>query len=150
MGDQRRRERTRLLEGHPAQTPPKSVSGWCPRAPRGKEGGRGARRTGQPGLGSPEAEPFLLPAARLGACCFLLGILYFAPVPLLAPQPRAARRGPLSLWPLWVSSASCPVAPRTSLGLCPPDDPPCNSSTTGQRPPSLGGRHGWLAPAALK
>ncbi|XP_059934920.1 uncharacterized protein LOC132476780 [Mesoplodon densirostris] len=120
---------------------PRGVASW---GTRGEEGGRGARRTGQPGRTAPKRSRFsYLPPAWVPAVSSLAS-LYFAPVPLLAPQPRAARGGPRSLSPLWVSSASCPVAPRASLGLCPPDDPPCNSSTTGQRPPSLGGRHGRL------
>lgn len=142
------RERMGLFvgqRGEPGANSPHSSGG-------GVLGHPGARRAGEElgAPGSPEAEPVLLPAARLGACCFLLGIALLRSSPTSgAPAPSRAR-GPAALSPLWVSSASCPVAPRASLGLCPPGDPPCNSSTTGQRPPSPGGRHGWLVPAGLK
>jgi hypothetical protein len=144
LGDRRRPERMGLLVGYPEQTPPKAGGD-------GVQGHPGARRTGEelgaqgsPGQTAPEqSRASYLPPASVPAASSLAS-LYFAPVPLLAPQPRAARGGPLSFLPLWVSSASRPVAPRTSLGLCAPDDPPCNSSTTGRRPPSLGGRYGAL------
>lgn len=83
------------------------------------------------------------PGTRSGAISYLppawvpavssLASLYLAPVSLLAPQPRAARGGR--------SLARLSVAPRTSLGLCPPDDPPASAPARGRRPPSLGGRY---------
>lgn len=141
---------SRVERGLLERLPQKLGEGVASWGTRGKVGWRGARRTGQLGGAAPKRSWFsYLPPAWVPAVSSLAS-LYFAPVPLLAPQPRAARGGPRSRSPLWVSSASCPVAPRASLGLCPPDDPPCNSSTTGQRPPSPDGRHGWLVPAGLK
>lgn len=139
-----------LLEGHPEQTPPKHEGGGVPGRPGARRAGGELGARGSPGRAAAKRSRFsYLPPAWVPAVSFLAS-LYFAPVPLLAPQPRAARWGPLSLSPLWVSSASRPVAPRTSLGLCPPADPPCNSCGTGQRPPSVGGSHGWLVPAGWK
>lgn len=130
-------------------TAPKAC-GVASRGTRGEEGGRGARRAGQPGRAAPPRRRVsYLPPAWVPAVSSLAS-LYFGPVPLLAARPRAARGGPRSRSPLRASSASCPVAPRASLGLCPPDDPPCNSSTKGRRPPAREGRPGWLVPAGLK
>lgn len=70
-----------------------------------------------------------------------LASLYLAPVSLLAPQPRAARGGR--------SLACLSVAPRTSLGLCPPDDPPASAPARGRRPP-LWVADKRFAPAACK
>lgn len=154
LGDRRRRERMGLSVGQrgaPGANSPESLAGSGVLGhPEARSAGEELGAQGSPGRAASNRRRFsYLPPAWVPVVSSLAS-LYFAPVPLLAPQPRAARGGPLSLSPLWVSSASCPVAPRASLGLCPPDDPPCNSSTTDQRPPSLGGRHGWLAPAGLK
>lgn len=86
------------------------------------------------------------PGTRSGAISYLppawvpavssLASLYLAPVSLLAPQPRAARGGR--------SLARLSVAPRTSLGLCPPDDPPASAPARGRRPPL------WVADIAAR
>lgn len=108
------------------------LASWAP----GPGGQRGALRTERP-RGSPEAEPSLT--------CRPLGCLLFPPwhrstslqSHFWRPSPSRAR-GPRSRSP-----AGSPPPPARwllgRLGLCPPDDPPCNSSTAGQRPPS------WVA-----
>ena len=116
---------------------------------------RGARarswRPGPPGrrAGPPRAEPGLLPAARLGACCFLLGIALVRSSPTSgAPAPSRRARGPaVSL----ASPGLLRLLPGGSQGVTRPLSPcPCNSSTGGRRPPSLRGRQdtggcaGWF------
>lgn len=83
-----------------------------PPAP-GQEGGRASRCAPGSGAGHPERS-HLLPAARLGACCFLLGIaLLSSSLTSGAPAPSRAR-GPQSrslvfLWLLGRHSASVPL-----------------------------------------
>lgn len=151
LGDPRSQERMGLSSGQRGTlgaTPPKAW-GMAPWGTEGKEGGRGALRTEEP-EGQPRAEPVLLPAARLGACCFLLGIAQLRSSPT-SGAPAPAARGARGLARL---SGSPPPPARWLLGRLsasvPLTIPPCNSSTTGQRPPSLDGRHGWLVPAGLK
>lgn len=129
-----------MMKRAPVANPFESARGWRPRQPWARRaGGRAAARRDR-GPGTRSGAISYLPPAWVPAVSSLAS-LYLAPVSLLAPQPRAARGGR--------SLTRLSVAPRTSLGLCPPDDPPARAPARGRRPP-LWVADRRLAPAACK
>lgn len=82
--------------GHPSDCPEGVRGGVAGYARRGGRARGSARRAARPR--SPAATPGLLPAARLGACCFLLGIALLRSCPAAGgPAPSRARGPAVSL-----------------------------------------------------
>ena len=141
LGDGRRRERgwgySRGREGRPARTPPtaQGVASWGTRG----LGGR-ARSSVRPAAPKRSRVSYLPPAWVPAVSS--LASLYFAPVRLLAPQPRAARGGPLlarlsgcppppARWLLGRHSASVPLAIPPATPPPRARDPPLRAADTG-------------------
>lgn len=123
--------------GTPGATPPKAGEVASPGHPGRRGRARGSARTAAEG--QPRAEPVLLPAARLGACCFLLGIAQLRSSPTPGAPARAARGGrglarasgspaPAARWLLGRLSASVPPAVPPATPRARARDPPLRAA----------------------
>lgn len=83
--------------GAPGANSPESREGWRPGAPGARKAGEELGAPASPAR-QPRSGAVLLPAARLGACCFLLGIALLRSSPTSgAPAPSRARGPAVSL-----------------------------------------------------